>query len=112
MGSGSARSDVVAENLLKRHVGDLQRSVDEMRAELGRATASERALRSSLNDRKTALRRLLHCSATAGLGLNIPQCGPIRMPVSSDAEREALRTAVEEQLRWNLQLRRDAVGNS
>merc|ERR1740121_7821 len=108
--SSSAPSiDVAAENLFKRHVEDLQRSVHEMQGELARATACEHALRSSLDDRKTALWRLLHCSATAGLRL--PQCGPIRMPVNPDSEREALRAAVEEQLRWNLHLRREPPGD-
>merc|ERR1712151_1134805 len=90
--------------------GDLENSVAELQAELARATASERALRTSLSERSSALRSLLHYSATAGLRL--PQCGPIRMPASSDAEREALRAAVEEQLRWNLHLRKGALAGS
>merc|ERR1711972_248231 len=106
--SSAPSTDVVAENLFKRHVEDLQRSVHEMQGELARATACEHALRSSLDERKTALWRLLHYSATAGL--HLPQCGPLRMPVNCDLEREAMRSAVQEQLQWNLRLRSDESG--
>lgn len=97
----------VAEGLFRRRVEDLQRHVEELQGEVQRATTSEAALRVSLRARTSALRGLLRLGVLAGL--RIPQCGPIRMQVSPEAERDALRAAVEEQLRWNLRLRSEAA---
>merc|ERR1740121_1842955 len=83
---------------------DLQRTVSGLKRELRRTKTSESALRRSVEARSAALRGLLHRGATAGL--SAPQCGPLKLPVSVEAEIRALRVAVEEQLRWNLQLRR------
>mmetsp|Transcript_73247 Transcript_73247/g.197365 ORF Transcript_73247/g.197365 Transcript_73247/m.197365 type:complete len:615 (-) Transcript_73247:7-1851(-) len=93
-----------SEALFRRHIEDMQQSVQELQYQLRRARASEADIRSSLAARSSALRTVLRLGALAELRL--PQCGPIRMPNAADAERDALRAAVQEQLQWNLQLRR------
>merc|ERR1711994_465522 len=92
-------SSTAVESLFQNRIEGLQSIVAEMQAELCRATASEAALHRSVTARDTALSKLLHRGATAAL--HVPQCGPIRVPVNINAEREALRVAVEEQLHWN-----------
>ena len=91
-----------AEGLFKRRVEDLQANVAELQAELAQSLANERTLKRTINARRTALRGLLHQGATADLFS--PQCGPIQMGASADAERRALQIAVEEQLSCNLSL--------
>lgn len=91
------------EGLFQRCVEDLQGTVSGLRLELRRATASEVALRRSVEARSNALRSLLHRGATQGL--SAMQCGPLKLPASQEAERRALVLAVEEQLHFNLLLR-------
>lgn len=92
-----------SEALFRNHLEDLRRTADELQSELRLAVEGELALRRSVSARSTALQNFLFRAATAGLQL--PQCGPIRLAPSSDAERAALQAAVEEQLHWNLVLR-------
>lgn len=105
--SQDSEAGAAAEGLFRRRVDDLQRTVAELREELRRAAASEQALRHSVAARSSALRRLLCRGATAQL--IVPQCGPIRLPASADAEREALREAVQQQLTYNLRLQGAAL---
>lgn len=97
----SSRS--VSENLFKRRAEDLQSTVAGLKLELRRATSSELALKRSVDARSSAIRSLLRSRAMRGL--TSVQCGPWRLPPTFEAERRALVTAVEEQLRFNLALR-------
>jgi len=95
-------ADVADQGLYRHRMEELQNHVASLQAELSRASASEVALRRSVEARRSAIRELLHQGATADL--NVPVCGPLRLPASRDAERRALQLAVEEQLSWNLSL--------
>lgn len=95
--------DWPGDGLFRRRMEDLRNVVRSLREELRRAASSEAALRRSVEARSAALRDLLRREAISELAM--PQCGPLRLPWSQDAERQALRAAVEEQLRWNLELR-------
>lgn len=75
---------------------DLRHTVDDIREELRKAADSETDLQRSLSARSAALRRILRLGALASLGARAGQ----------DVERHALRLAIEEQLRQNLELRR------
>lgn len=98
---GSSASSA-AEGLFKHRLTDLHTTVAELQVEVSRASASEAALRRSVEARRLALRRVLFRGATADL-MNL-QCGPFTMPGNADAERRALRSAVEEQLHFNMRL--------
>jgi len=93
--------------LWRRKFQELRHLTRHLREELRRASSSEAALRRSVEARSAALRELLRREATSELV--VPQCGPLRIAWNPDAERQALRIAVEEQLRWNLRLRAAAA---
>lgn len=92
------------EKLFEHRVRDLEHTVAELQALLNRALASEADLQHSVAARSDALRVLLRTGALRELW--VPQCGPIQIQASAAAEREALRQAVEEQLRLNLRCKR------
>merc|ERR1712232_1300546 len=96
-----------AESLFLNRIEDLRLTIEDLRKEVARTAQSEAALRRSVEARSTALRQLLHQGATAYL--RTPQCGPFQMRASPEAEREALRAAVEDQLLWSLGRRPPAV---
>mmetsp|Transcript_154080 Transcript_154080/g.492718 ORF Transcript_154080/g.492718 Transcript_154080/m.492718 type:complete len:1024 (+) Transcript_154080:85-3156(+) len=93
--------------LWRRKFQELRHLTRHLREELHRASSSEAALRRSVEARSAALRELLRREATSELV--VPQCGLLRIAWNPDAERHALRIAVEEQLRWNLRLRAAAA---
>lgn len=101
MGGSTGRGGATpTEALFLNRIDALKREAEELRVEVGRTAQSEAALRRSVDARSKALRRLLHQGATAAL--RTLQCGPLQLQPSVEAEREALRTAVEEQLLWSM----------
>eukprot|EP00927_Polykrikos_kofoidii_P034593 TRINITY_DN29320_c0_g1_i1.p1 TRINITY_DN29320_c0_g1~~TRINITY_DN29320_c0_g1_i1.p1 ORF type:complete len:1089 (-),score=221.15 TRINITY_DN29320_c0_g1_i1:183-3449(-) len=102
VGSPSVNNESPAEALFVHRVNDLKRTVEELRSEVHRTKQTESALRRSVEARRDALREVLYKGVMAAL--KIPQCGPFQLPASIEAERQAMRAAVEEQLLWNLQL--------
>jgi len=103
---GASSSDAPhspSEALFQHRISDLRRTVEELKSEVFRMSQSEAALRRSVDARRAALKTILRKCATAALRAP-PQCGPFQLPASADAERAALRAAVEEQLLRNLRL--------
>lgn len=100
--SNRGNSDTTDDSLFRCRLQDLERALVDLRCELQRCISNEAALQRSVKARRAALCSLLHRAATDGLVTT--NCGPIMLPTSANAERQALQAAVEEQLRWNLQL--------
>ncbi|CAK0796356.1 unnamed protein product, partial [Prorocentrum cordatum] len=91
--------------LFRHRIRELHATARSLRCELRQAVSSEAALRRSVQARSLALRDVLYVGATTGVRQGV-QCGPLQMTVGPEAEIQALRAAVEEQLRTNLQLLR------
>lgn len=96
-------SRAISSSLLQHRIKDLERTAENLRIEVHRARTSETVLKQSISARSSALRMLLLRGALGNIEMP-PQCGPFKMQVSQAAELEALRCAVEDQLRINLRL--------